>query len=582
MGFFTSKIDISYFDKSNIDYNKLSVIFLSMLIFSALSLKLHLVFRIPINQDEFHYLSMIYKFMDGEPLSSINSFHVHFFSWVRFLNQNEVIQIIYARMVMFLLFAGTCINLFLVGRYYLDKVSSLFSVLCYISFVFSVVNGASFRHDTIATFLFLFALYLFITKKKSITYNVIAGIGIAAALAFTIKSAIYLTVPGAFILIRLIKRNRLREIIIPTSGFILALFFGFLIISEFHVTSVGTSLPQKVQAASRAYSNFVFFDQLFPQFEIFKILLRVDWIIWLFLAAGIILYFFDCLKSKQIIKNICVVVLLFPLFSILFYRNAFPYFYVFAIPTATLFCGFTVKKLTDIVRIKNHVICLLVIIIFSGVVFKNFITWYSAFSNKQIIGQKQTIDAIHQMFPNAVLYIDGCSMVSSYPDLGFFLSSAGMEAYLKMGKPVMEKSLNSKKPLFLVANVPHLNLHSDTPAKSDTNLKLLTEDWQTLRSYFIHHWGPVWVVGKRFEFNSENEKQRFRIDVPGLYTLEGNKNVLIDGTLIRAGDVITLEAGEHSISNDGTIGAINLRWGDNLYKPSKEPDISDFFIGKFL
>ena len=166
MGFFTSKIDISYFDKSNVDYNKLSVIFLSMLIFSALSLKLHLVFRIPINQDEFHYLSMIYKFMDGEPLSSINSFHVHFFSWICFLNQNEVIQIIYARMVMFLLFAGTCINLFLVGRYYLDKVSSLFSVLCYISFVFSVVNGASFRHDTIATFLFLFAVYLFITKKN--------------------------------------------------------------------------------------------------------------------------------------------------------------------------------------------------------------------------------------------------------------------------------------------------------------------------------------------------------------------------------------------------------------------------------
>ena len=557
--------------------------FLSMLIFAALSLKFHLIFRIPINGDEFSYLSLVYKFINGSSLSYHNTFHVHFFSWLRFLNQNEVIQIICARMVMFLLFVGTCIYLFLIGRYYLDKTSSLFSVLCYISFVFSVVNGGSFRHDTIATFLYLLALYFFIAKKGSITFNAIAGIAMSAAFVFTIKSAIHLTVFGVFILARLLYFNKLRETIKPISGFILAFFLGVLIINKFHVASFsGESLEHQVQAAISIYSTFVMFDQLFPQFAIFKALLGADWLIWIFLTAGIILYFCDFLKTQRINKNICMIVLLLPLFSLLFYRNAFPYFYVFVMPTATLFCGFMFKKLTEIFKIKNQMICLLILVIFSGAVFKNFVTYYSAFSHKQISGQKQTIDVIHRMFPKPVAYFDCCFVVSSYPDMGFFLSSVGMEIYLKTGQPVMEKLLNTKKPLFLLANVPHLNLHSEVPASLYTDLTFKTEDWQALKSYFIHHWGPIWVVGKRFEFKSENEKQKFKIDVPGIYTLEGNQNVLIDGSLIRAGDIITLETGQHIIRNEETIGVISLKWGDHLYQPSKEPLIKCFFIGKVL
>jgi hypothetical protein len=377
--------------------------------------------------------------------------------------------------------------------------------------------------------------------------------------------------------------NKLRETIIPISGFIIAFFFGFLIINKFHVASIsGASLAHQVQVASSTYSKFVLFNQLFPQFKIFKALLRADWLIWIFLTAGIILYFFDCLKTKSIIKNFGMAALLLPLFSLLFYRNAFPYFYVFATPTATLFCGFMLKKLTGGIKIKNQIICFLILAIFSGAVFRNFITYYSAFSHKQINAQKQTLDVIHRMFPEPVAYIDCCSVVSSYPDMGIFLSSAGMEAYLKTDQPMMDKLLKTKKPLFLVANVPHLNLHFDAPVSLYTDLTLNTEDWQTLKSYFIHHWGPIWVVGKRFQFKSENEKQIFRIDVPGIYTLEGNQNVLIDSSLIRAGDIIKLETGPHTIRNMEHIGMINLKWGDYLYKPSKEPVIKNFFFGKVL
>jgi hypothetical protein len=186
------------------------------------------------------------------------------------------------------------------------------------------------------------------------------------------------------------------------------------------------------------------------------------------------------------------------------------------------------------------------------------------------------------MFPDPVPYIDGCSMVSTFPGSGFFMSSAGMEGYLKKGESIMERLLTLKKPRFLLANVPHLNLHSDDPAKSYIGLSFMTDDWQTLKSYFIHHWGPIWVAGKHFEFKRGNENHRFKITVPGLYTVEGNQNVLIDDRLIQTGDVIKLETGNHIIKNRGSPGLTSLKWGENLYRPAEKPVFDRIFMGPFL
>jgi hypothetical protein len=110
----------------------------------------------------------------------------------------------------------------------------------------------------------------------------------------------------------------------------------------------------------------------------------------------------------------------------------------------------------------------------------------------------------------------------------------------------------------------------------------MTDDWQTLKSYFIHHWGPIWVAGKHFEFKRGNENHRFKITVPGLYTVEGNQNVLIDDRLIQTGDVIKLETGNHIIKNRGSPGLTSLKWGENLYRPAEKPVFDRIFMGPFL
>lgn len=546
-------------------------------------LKFHFLFQLAINQDEFSYLSKVYKYSNGSHIGSLNSFHVHFFSWLSIFGSNEVVQVIAARMVMYLFFLGVCFYLFLIARYYLDITSALFSLLCYLSFVFTVANGSSFRHHSIATFFFLFALYLFLEKKESIIYNVAAGLAIAIAMVFTIKSTIHLAVFGGLIVMKLLFSRNFYKILVPVSGFIFAFLFGFIILYKLHIAAFpDSSIASQVHATSSAYSTFVVTDQFFPQFKIFKLLLSLDWTIWSFLSSGTILLIIDCARKKSTFENSYLFALLIPLFSILIYRNAFPYFYVFAIPTATIFCGYLLRKLTYRIKLKQQIICFAIVLTFGGVVFKNFVTYYSTFYSKQINVQHKILDVIHKMFPDPVPYIDGCFMVSSFPDSGFFMSSAGMERYLKKGEPIMEKLLTLKNPRFLLANVPHLNLHSDDPAKSYTGLSFMTDDWQTLKSYFIHHWGPIWVAGKRFEFKRGNENHRFKITVPGLYTVEGNQNLLIDGRLIQAEDVVKLETGNHIIKNKGSPGLTSLKWGENLYRPAEKPVFDRIFMGPFL
>ena len=570
-------------NNSKTDYNRLSIFFLSLLIVAALLLKLHLLFRISINQDEFFYLSRVYEYAHGTLTQSMQNFHVHFFPWFTVFGPNEVNQVIGGRMVMYLLFLCTCNYIFLIGRYYLCTTGALFSVLCYISFAFTVANGANFRADTIATFLFLFALYHFLIKKESIIFNVAAGLAMALALMFTIKAAIHMTVFGALVLIRLFFLRDFHKSIVPISAFLLAFFVGYVISYKLHIaTFPSTTMSAQAQTVGNIYSSFVLFDRFFPQLRFFKLTLSADFIIWLFLAIGIIFNAIDSVKKKDNSINIYLFSLFLPLFSLLFYRNAFPYFYVFITPTATLFCGYMLWRLTGIIEIKNRIMCFILVVILGAAVFKNFIIYYSAFSPGRTVAQHQTLDVIHKMFPNPVPYIDGCSMVSSYPKTGFFLSSIGMEGYLKAGKPIMEKLLHQEKPLFLLANVPHLNLYSHTPAKSDTDFCFMEDDWQVLKSYFIHHWGAVWVVGKRFEFERKNENYKFKITVPGLYRVEGDVNVIIDGKSLTAGDTVKLETGAHTVGNLEHVGLVNLRWGDNIYKPEVEPVSDRLFLGPFM
>jgi hypothetical protein len=74
-------------------------------------------------------------------------------------------------------------------------------------------------------------------------------------------------------------------------------------------------------------------------------------------------------------------------------------------------------------------------------------------------------------------------------------------------------------------------------------------------------------VGKQFNLGPGPELVHFEIITPGLYTVEAQTDIFIDGMLYRNGDVLRLEEGAHTVGTGGASATIRLRWGDHLYRP---------------
>jgi hypothetical protein len=205
-------------------------------------------------------------------------------------------------------------------------------------------------------------------------------------------------------------------------------------------------------------------------------------------------------------------------------------------------------------------------------IFANFIVQFPRYikSSELTALQRNLLSTIHTMFPEPVPYVDKCSMVSSYPKVGLFMTVAGMRNYLQRGKPIMDDLLANKKPIFLLANYLFLDLSSNEPPRNIHGQALLEADWKALKSYFIHHWGPIWIAGKQFSLGPDIPMQNFDITVPGLYTVEADTDIIIDGTLLHHGNAVSLEEGVHAIEVQGIKASIKLRWGDHLYRPDNE------------
>jgi hypothetical protein len=564
-----------------------SVIIFAVLVLAALALKAPLLSLWPVHQDEFHYLSMVYTYERGEMTTPFESFHVHFFGWLSAVGQNEVTQIIAARVVMYFLLLGTCFYLFRTARHFLGAAAAMFSLLCYLCFLFTVSNGASFRHDTLAGFFIVFALYHFIVHRDSALSNVLAGVAMAVALLFTIKAAIFLPVFAVWFLSRLLLCGGRSRYLIRIACFAGALIVGFIALYKLHAATLGHSAAGNGSGfLSGSYSTFITFGQLFPARDWIIQTLVVDFFVWFLFLVGLIVYLVD-LAQRRYARNqskTLLLVLLIPLCSLVVYRNACPYFFVFLMPAATLFCGYAFERLVSTLKNDKRIMipvlsAFLGLIVFAEVV--PHLPRYLRSEAKLTLLQHDTLKTIHRMFPEPVPYVDKCSMVASYPKIGFFMSAAGMRNYLRRNKPIMGRLLAEKKPIFLLANFFMLDLHSDAAPRSAAGQALLATDWTVLKSYFIHHWGQVWVVGKQFNLSPAVQQQHFEIIAPGLYTVESQTDIIIDGTSYHNGDVVRLEEGHHTIEAGRATTTIRLRGGDHLYRPDSEPEETNL-LGPFL
>ena len=334
----------------------------------------------------------------------------------------------------------------------------------------------------------------------------------------------------------------------------------------------GKTLPETssgLEYMSRMGGSSFLSHGLFPQSRAFLISLVQNPVHWILTALGYVAIRSQMRGQDRTARwqSLCKLTFAFPLLCLIFYRHSHPYFYVFMLAPVSIFIAASVQHFIIERRPKALPPLLGVLMLWIGGVF-----FFSLQQGQSY--QRQTVDLVHDIFPQPVPYLDYSAMISSFPRIeegGIFINTQtlDMRAYYRAGQPIMGDILRRHQPKFLIANVTGLDL--DGRDKHANNNQLLPSDTAILKDNFTWFWGPLYLPAKSIPADASE----IEILVAGDYTYYGDQTTL-DGKTVNDRDVITLSQGKFkSQSQNGGI----LKWGNHLSPPESPAPNQMLFHG---
>jgi hypothetical protein len=268
-----------------------------------------------------------------------------------------------------------------------------------------------------------------------------------------------------------------------------------------------------------------------------------------------------------------------PLGSLLFYRNAFPYYFVFIMPPALIISGVYIEISAYYKKQGHNYFAMILILTPIIIATVNSAKLIGHQLKDQIQPQRELISLVHRLFPEPVPYIDRNGMVASFPDISSFMSTWGLEDYRLCNIPIMRSLLEKHQPQFLIANTPVLRINDDKWFGQDKSIyRLLDEDYAILNENFVNHWGVIYLPGKRFKRVSKIGMQFFEVLIEGNYRVEADGELIVDNRRVAPGEIVLLKKGQHRIEMI-TAHSVVLRWRVNFYCPEKPPSQKPIYTG---
>jgi hypothetical protein len=524
-----------------------------------------LVLHRNVNWDEFFFLSQVYDFAEGRLTRSTQTFHVHMFGWLRLLSVNEVEQVIAGRMAMSIAHGATATCIFLVARRVFTSRDAWLVLIAYLSSAYVLGHAISFRTDPLAAAFMMTSLAILFCGSLRFWLAALAAAFAAAGLLVTMKSVFYLPAFAAAFAFRMHRDGRKATILHFSQAAALLVVFSLLGLS-LHSSLIGGSDDQRVATvtAKSSFEKTVLSQPWFPRLHTIAI-----WVVRNPIAAILVLKgaieATKALAQRRVTGLICVL-LLAPVCTLAFYRNAYPYFFPFIMPPIFIGAGIALKELRG-PRLRAIVIALLGIA--SLLQFKDL-------AKEDQVAQRAIIAEVHRLFPTPEPYIDRNAMIPSFPKVGFFMTGWGMENALATGRPALAPLIERSQPVFVIANTPILEAALGQEV-SEQHYSLHPIDMAALRENYIHHWGPIWVAGKRFE--GIGSKFVTDIAIAGEYTIEcTGKRVLIEGQSKPCGGHTWLEPGQYHLAMENNR-VVSLRWGHNLPISRETAPTSPIYYG---
>jgi hypothetical protein len=500
------------------------------------------------------------------------------FAWLTGVPGDEVTQVIAGRLAAFGAELVALAGVYRLARRLVSPTGALYSLLSLLSTAYVLHHGFSFRADPFVVALGVWAIALaFPVVRRPRLAAATAGALLALALLVSLKAALYLVPVASVLLLAGGERRLARAAVLATS---LAGTFGAL-----YLLHAGALPPPPALGASglapisltRTARTTLLSDE-HPGWSYLSASVRQSPLVWLGLLGGLAVAAASLRRESSRRSGMLLLALGSTLAVFAFYRNTFPYFYLFALAPAAPLAGLFLVRLGErLARRSALAATLATATLWSGTAV-TLVTHYARRARDEIAPQRQLVRVVHELFPESVPYIDRCSMIASFPKVGFFMTGWGMERY-RAGGPLMRTALREGRPVFLLANTPGLWLHLTDERARRAPYALFAEDRRLLRENFVHHWGWLWVAGKEVIFGSGGAHAEFEILIPGLYTLEAPGAIAIDGETVEPGGAVRLPQGIHHARPGGAAAAFRLRWGRRLARPAAAPLAKPLFTG---
>lgn len=558
---------------------------LMAIIIVMLGINLHRLFITNINWDEFFYLSFVYLYQSGTLTTQLQTLHVHLFGWLPLLTGKEIHQVFAGRVFLWFLNFVSCWLIYGISRKFCSREAALFPVLFYLGFSYVVDHGLSFRTDPLCAFLFLASLYLLLNADKTRLHVPLSAFLLAVAHMVSIKSVFYLGTIAPILLtpffIESDRRAALRSMLIFAATFIVSV----TVLYQLHSYALSGAVPNENSTdvatfVTSAGTATVFTGTFLPRLYFVLRGVMENGVIWIFIFLGLVKVGFDVARGHDRKNALFLLSFSLPLLSLLFYRNAFPYFFVFLMPAVMVLGGVFVDALNAYFRKIAPRISFCVLVATIATISASYLSNYISKLSDETIAQKEIVTLVHRMYPEPVPYIDRNSMIASFPKVGIFMSSWGVQAYRKANRAIMDDLIRRKQPRFLIANSCGLQIsRQGNDPETPCIYHLFDDDMKTMRANFLHHWGPIYVIGKSFDLRPDEKPELFEILVSGTYTVVAESAVRLNGVLRRPGDHVLLEQGHHIIAATGEATRAAIRLGTNLFKPSNAPSAQPIYQG---
>ena len=516
---------------------------IAILLIMLLGAQLYLVWFKSFNWDEFLHFSQVYRVREGTLSQPFQVLHSRILWWAPEVAGNLIDQMRAARLFMWGTHLLTLFMIFGLARQFTGTANAFFAAFAYMTAGFVFAHGFSIRSDPLATATLMIALCLL--GKGTLSHGKAIAIGALIGLAgmMTLKASFYVPCFAGLAWLKFTETAEKRQFLGKLAVLAATALASFAAIYLYHRSGL-VAVPERLEGRSMFGHGLRWFSEgpkgyhivreiiLAPIFSACVVLAPIGW------------------RKAGLTRAAAIALLGFalPLAVLLFYRNTFPYFFVFILAPVAVAIAPMLGMLRD--RLGNIPLAILLAIV---------PVWMTAAEPRDTIGQQQAlIDYVHQEYPERTSYLDYAGMIADYPRiLNHLTSGIGIGSYHERGEATVAEDIKAGKVPFIIAN--HVSIAAALEGRTPLNA-FLPADVAAMRDSYVRQWGALWREGKAIP--SGSDLFVFSLDRSGPFTLAGD-TVTLDGKTLHAGETIVLDDGRHLVTGHRKSGTVLWR-GDRL------------------